>query len=189
MRRTAILVAVLAAGLCAGGGAALAESAPSGPPPAWDKLIPCAQKADPAEGFACYQAAMKAAGYVPDNKAVAEDRRRTFGLPNLLRRSPEDRQAKAEKAPKPEKAPKAAPAAPEDSEDLISVQLAEIAFIPPANKMLMVMSDGAVWEQTDSQQIRPFPRSGQPMTIRRTKFGGYFCQFDRVNAVRCIRKH
>ena len=53
---------------------------PPGPPPSWGALIPCAQKADPAEGFKCYQAALRAAGYTPNPEIAATERRRKFGL-------------------------------------------------------------------------------------------------------------
>jgi len=130
---------------------------------------------------------------------VAAEKRRVFGFPrpslNLLHHPPKDQQAKAEKPPKPQKA-SAAEAAPApasapapDDEERITVQLAEVALIPPANKLLLVTTDGAVWEQTDSEPVRPFPKAGQTIQIRHTGFGGYFCAFSRVTAVRCIRKH
>ena len=31
-------------------------------------------------------------------------------------------------------------------------------------------------------------KAGQTITIRRNNFGGYFCDFDKRNAVRCERK-
>jgi hypothetical protein len=100
--------------------------------------------------------------------------------------------AKREKPPKPAKPPKAGkgePAEEGEAENRITVQLAQVALIPPANKLLLVTTDGAVWEQLDSDPVNPRPKPGSSMTVRRTGFGGYFCRFDKNNSVRCQQTH
>ena len=161
-----------------------APQVPSGPPPSWDALIPCAQKGDPAEGFRCYQAAMRAAGYAANPEIVAAERRRRFGL-SLPTIGSHKSAAKAAAA-----APGAGPAPPEEEpEDRVSVKLEQVALIPPLNRLLLVTTEGAIWLQTDSEPVSPTPKPGEPMTIVRGKIGGYFCQFDRVTRVRCTRSH
>ena len=165
-----------------------APPAPSGPPPSWDALIPCAQKADPAEGFRCYQAAMRAAGYTANPEIAAAERRRRFGLSLPLIGSHKS----AAKAPAEATGatPGALPAqAEEEPEDRVTVKLEQVALIPPLNRLLLVTTDGAVWLQTDSEPVSPTPKPGEPMTVVRGKIGGYFCQFDRVTKVRCTRSH
>jgi hypothetical protein len=203
MKSLARAILAAAAALAAATGAMAQEKAP----PAWDTLVRCAEMTDPVEELACYRSAMRAAGYAP-SVASAEQRRKKFGLSmpnptNLLRRAPKEKasppvqtaaqeaapKTKAPSQPKNEADSKLAAVAPSDDENLITVTLAEVATLPPANKLLIVTNDGAVWEQTDSEPVRPFPKSGQTMQIRRTSFGGYFCRFDKNNSVRCIRKH
>ncbi len=184
--RTAMAGALGASIMIGPAGPAAAQAVPSGPPPSWDALIPCAQKADPAEGFRCYQGAMRAAGYAPNPEIAATERRRKFGLPALSLGS-----HKAESKARREVAQAQAPAtAPEEEpQDRVTVKLDQVALIPPLNRLLMVTTDGAVWQQTDSETVAPTPRSGASMTIIHGKINGYFCQFDRLNKVRCTRTH
>ncbi len=186
--RTA-MAGALGAGLMIGAAEpAAALSVPAGPPPSWDALIPCAQKGDPAEGFKCYQAAMRAAGYAPDPEIAATERRRKFGLPALsLGSHKPTSQAKAELAQAQSSARAAAPE--EDAQDRVTVKLDQVALIPPLNRLLMVTADGAVWQQTDSETVSPTPKPGSSMTVVHGKINGYFCQFDRLNKVRCTRTH
>ena len=166
-----------------------AAPAPAGPPPSWDSLIPCAQKADPAEGFRCYQAAMRAAGYAPNPQVVAADRRRTFGLalPKLGGRKHEAA-SEAQAAKQQPGASQAASPAPEP-EDRVTVTLDQVALMPPANRLLMVTTEGAVWLQTDNETVAPMPRSGQTMSVIHGNIDGYFCRFDKRTQVRCKRTH
>ena len=171
------------------GPAAAQTAAPSGPPPSWESLIPCAQKADPAEGFKCYQAAMRGAGYSPNAEVVAADRKRHFGLtlPSIGHKAADKPERQAAQVA-PGAAPAAAPPAAA-SEDRIEVELEQVALIPPLNRLLMVTKDGGVWQQTDSETVAPLPRPGQTMTVVKGSISGFFCQFDKRNKVRCVRTH
>jgi hypothetical protein len=183
--------------VCLAGPAAAQTAVPSGPPPSWESLIPCAQKADPAEGFKCYQVALRAAGYVPNPQVVAEDRRRRFGLPlpsighkGPPKTEPKLAQAQAQPGPGPTAAaPRAPAAAPEESEDRVTVTLEQVALIPPLNRLLLVTTDGGIWQQTDSETVAPLPRPGQTMTVLKGSISGFFCQFDKRTKVRCTRTH
>ena len=181
------IAGALAAGLVLGAAAsAAAEPAtPTGPPPSWESLIPCAQKADPAEGFRCYQAAMRAAGYAANPEIAAAERRRRFGLslPSFGTHKPRAEAAQAHAgaaiSPPPE----------EEAQDRVTVTLEQVALIPPLNRLLMVTTDGAVWQQTDSETVAPTPKPGQPMTVVHGSLSGFFCQFDKRTKVRCVRTH
>lgn len=174
-------------------GPATAQSAtPSGPPPSWDSLIPCAQKADPVEGFRCYQAAVRAAGYAPNPEIAAAERRRTFGLTlpfvgHKAAANPEGHAAKT--SPGSPAASAAAPPAPQEDTDRVTVVLDQVALIPPLNRLLLITKEGAVWQQTDSETVAPAPKPGQTMTVVHGSISGFFCQFDKRTKVRCTRTH
>ena len=175
----ALVLSVLA------GHAAAQTATPSGPPPSWDSLIPCAQKADPAEGFRCYQAAMRAAGYTPNPEVAATEKRRRFGLPlpSIGHKAAPKPEAQAQRGA-------AAPAPPpEEPENRVSVTLEQVALIPPLNRLLLVTTEGAIWQQTDSETVAPLPKPGQPMTIIKGSISGFFCEFDKRTKVRCVRTH
>ncbi len=78
---------------------------------------------------------------------------------------------------------------PEEPEDRVTVKLEQVALIPPLNHLLLITAEGAVWQQTDNETVSPLPKPGDPMTIIHGQISGYFCQFDRVTRVRCIRTH
>jgi hypothetical protein len=168
------------------GHAAAQTATPSGPPPSWDSLIPCAQKADPVEGFKCYQAALRAAGYTPNPGIVAADKRRRFGLPlpSIGHKPPVKPESQVASAKSGEAA-----RAEEEPENSVAVVLDQVALIPPLNRLLLVTKDGAIWQQTDSEVVAPLPRPGQSMTVIKGPISGYFCQFDKRNKVRCVRTH
>ena len=186
----AALAAVLAAG------AASAQPAPgAGTPPSWDVLTHCAAMADEDARLSCYDAAMRAAGYAPKPAEVSAEKRRRFGLSfpeiSLLRRHAKQAGAQTAAAAEPAAAP-AAPAEParvEDDPNRVTVTLDVVATIQPSHRLALFTTDGAVWMQLDDETVSPFPKAGQTITIRRNPFGGYFCDFDKRNAVRCARKH
>ena len=183
MRLVSALVWGLAGlSLCAG-----AAWAQEPVPPSWSTLVRCAQMPDAAQELACYREAMRAAGYAPPAEAAQARKRRGFGLkpPHLSLPGSAARPAEAQ-AQADGRAQATAPAEPET---VVTVELAQVALIPPSNKLLLVTTDGAVWEQLDSESIAPRPRKGDSMTVRQTRFGGYFCRFGRAQAVRCERTH
>ncbi len=174
----------------ASAGASLAQEAapPAGTPPSWETLTHCAAMANEDARLSCYDGSMRAAGYAPKPAEVAAEKHKRFGLalPDLKILRKHDK-AEGTQAAASAAAP-AAPAKAEEPEDRITAQLDLVATIPPAGKLLLFTTDGAIWAQTDSVPVPQTPKPGQTMVIRRNTFGGYFCQFDKWNAVRCARK-
>jgi hypothetical protein len=182
----------LVAALAVAGAAAAQTAVPSGPPPSWESLIPCAQKSDPVEGFKCYQAAMNAAGFTPNAQAVAAEKRRTFGLPlpSLhAHKKTETAQAGAPAAAATASASAQPAALPPEPEDQVTVTLESVAVTPPLNRLLLVTTEGAVWQQTDNDTVAPLPKPGQTMTVEKGHIDGFFCRFDKRTKVRCKRMH
>jgi hypothetical protein len=183
---TTTAVMALALGLIA---PALAQDQPS--PPSWDTLVRCANMTDSDKELECYRAAMKAAGYRRNPEVVEAQKKKTFGL-NL----PGAGGGKPEKTPKVHENAKAAPPAgapsagqEAENADRIVVEIVEVAYTRPLNQLLIVTKDGGVWKQIDTIPLNFTPRAGQSMEVRKTAFGGYFCRFDRTNAVRCERRN
>jgi hypothetical protein len=200
------LAAAAAVVLAAGAGLMARAQDAAKAPPSWDTLVRCAGMADTDSRLSCYDAAMRAAGYEPKPAEVQAEKRRRFGLSfpeiSLMRRhakeegaqavaannsAPAAAPASAGAAAAPATAPPAAKVA-EDDENEVSVQLDTVARVEPTNRLLLFTTDGAIWAQTDDEMISPSPKSGQTIVIKRNRFGGYFCQFDKRNAVRCVRK-
>ena len=177
LTRAAVVVAVLALA------PPVVVRAQEKTPPSWDTLVKCAEKGDPNEELACYRAAMKAAGYAPTAEEQTQ-RRRKFGLslPSLGGAKHESKTARAAAAPQ-------AGAPAEDNDAKVTVEIETMALIPPANKMMLVTRDGAIWQQLDTESVTPLPKPGQTFEIERNKFGGYFCKFDKFTKVRCLRTH
>jgi hypothetical protein len=174
-------IAALATGALQIAAPALAQE--QNTPPSWDTLARCAQMTDDAQELACYRAAMKAAGFKRNPEVAAQEQRKSFG------KAPPEFPKTAEK---PKHAEKAQPPAREEEElpaDRITTTIVEVAYTQPLNKLLLVTADGAVWVQTDTVPLTFTPRAGQSIEIRKTRFGGYFCKFDRTNAVRCERRN
>lgn len=174
------LVAALAvtAGVCSAATVAGAQNAP----PAWDTLVHCAQTADEAERLSCYDTAMRAAGYAPNPSAVAENRRHSFGLtaPKLNvfkhRKSEEGARAAGGSAP-----------APAENPDRVELTVDQIAITQPSDKIIIFTNDGQIWQQTDTTPITNYPREGDTITVRKEVLGGYFCDVNKYQAVRCKR--
>ena len=178
----------LAAGLVLGlTGVALSQDSPA--PPSWDTLVRCAGTPNEDSRLACYDAAMRAAGYAPKPEAVAQEHRKGFGLTipqvNILKRH--SKHEGAEAAGTPGAAPVALP--PEVDQDKVTVVLDKVA-LQGNGQLLIITTEGAIWEQTDrDSSIAVLPKSGDSMIIRRGKMGGYFCDVSKYVSVRCTRLH
>lgn len=199
--RAGVLAALACGGAVAIGGVALAQAASSATPPAWEVLVRCAEMGDHDNRLACYDEAMRAAGYAPKPEAVSAARRRLFGLKapqlNILKRKSEGAEAAAAPAPTAEaaapvqgkrrraKAEAAAPA-PREDENNVSVTLAKVA-VQATGKLLMITDEGQIWEQIGDDPIEPLPKEGFSMPIHKGKLGGYFCDVNKYKSVRCAR--
>jgi hypothetical protein len=57
----------------------------------------------------------------------------------------------------------------------------------PIGRILVTSTDGAVWEQTDSDEVRSTPAPGDTVQVTKGMMGGYMCQVSRWQSVRCQR--
>ena len=83
------------------------------------------------------------------------------------------------------KAPKARKAEPVEVRGL-TLTLASVVDTAVGH-ILMISTDGAVWEQTDGDAIRERPEAGDTVEVSKGMFGGYMCQVTRWQSVRCQR--
>jgi hypothetical protein len=187
--KAAAIVAALALAL---GGAVLAQDAagPAKTPPSWEALVHCIQLPDDDAQLACFRAAMRAAGYAPKPEEVAAQQRRRFGLSmpklNILRHAA--REKGAEEAGQGEAVAAAATAESSIDPDQVTAELDDVGAILPGGQLLLFTTDGALWQQTDTQHVTPQPKKGQKIVIKKGSLGGYFCQFDKWTRVPCVRR-
>jgi hypothetical protein len=196
LNRAGVLAALACAGSAAVGGLALAQTQAAGTPPAWDVLVRCAQMGDRDDRLACFDEAMRAAGYAPKPEAVAEARRRLFGLRapqiNILKHKeeaaapPAQAAAEAPKAKHRTRKSEAPGAPPREDEDNVTVTLAKVA-VQSIGRLLMITDEGQIWEQIGDDPIQPLPKAGSAMAIHRGKLGGYFCDVNKYKSIRCTR--
>ncbi len=189
--------AAMAASLALGGAAFAQDAATQHVSPAWDTLVRCAEMTNDEAQLACYNTAMRQAGYAPKPETVAAasaERHRRFGLSlpsiNLRKKHSSEEGAQAAAATAPAQAApetEASPQAPAEDENHVTVTLNQVIRTPPLNRFLFITSEGAIWEQKDDETIAPAPKPGQKMVIRRGRIGGFFCAFDKRNAARCER--
>jgi photosystem II stability/assembly factor-like uncharacterized protein len=171
----------IAVGL-AGAASAQDASAPSAPP-SWDTLTRCAQMPADDARLACYDTAMRTAGYGPKPAEVAEEHRKKFGLPLPKFSAPKHHETEQAS----QGAPGAAPAPPPVNPDKVTVTVQEVATLQPGDRLLVITDEGQIWEQTDDTPLNQTPKSGDTMNIRRNFVGGYFCEPNKYQAVRCKR--
>ena len=147
-------------------------------PPAWDTLVRCAQIANEGDRLACYDTAMRAAGYAPNPTAVAEDQRKHFGL-SLPRVSVPKRHKKEES--------QVAGAAPQSNPNEIEITVDQVAITQPVGKLVIFSTEGQIWEQTDTTQVNNLPKEGDSVSIHKEALGGFFCDVNKYQSVRCKR--
>jgi hypothetical protein len=165
-------IGVASAGL--GFGAALAEPpAPKLPAP-MQRLLDCRAAPD-ATRLACYDAASAEFDHrvgsgdlvVVDHEGVARVKRQAFGfsLPSL---SLFERGDKAQ--------------------DLARVSgVVARASRGPEGEWILVLADGGVWRQTDSERLAPNPKEGSTVEIRKAAVGSFFMNIDGQRALRVKR--
>jgi hypothetical protein len=175
----------LAAGLAASGlGLAVAAhaqdaSASAGTPPAWNTLVQCAQTASAKDRLACYDSAMRAAGYAPNPEAVAAEHRKTFGLTVPTINMGGHKKKEEGKLP-------SAPTIEENPNE-VEVTVDQVAITQPVGKVIIFTTDGQIWRQTDTTTVNSYPKEGDTIRIHREALGGYFCDVNKYQAVACVR--
>jgi hypothetical protein len=187
MTRTASvnLVAAGAATLLLAAGAARSQEAPPDPAAAWAEMQKCGALVNDGARHACADDVLRRFGALAPPEARAAEHRRQFGLelPKRQPVSPAARQDHPRAAPQLASTKTAAP----DSDHEISVTLGEVV-LRGDGKLTLTTTDGAVWRQTESDPVRPTPKSGQTMVIERTALGGFMCKIGRWTAFRCMRR-
>lgn len=172
MRRWLGLIA--GCGLAAGAAGAASSTEPAHP--ALSGLNKCAAVADSGLRAACYDAALSALTLavqsgdvvIVQRKEAQAAQRSAFGL-NLPALTIFDRSGK-------------------DSAPLESViGEAKRAYRDQFDKWVVVLTDGAVWRQIDSEAISPAPRAGSQIEIRKAALGSYFMKIDGQRGVRAKR--
>jgi hypothetical protein len=92
--------------------------------------------------------------------------------------------------PKKEKVAKVkAPKAPKPENTEIKSLTLTLASVDTSRMghMLLVATDGAVWEQTDGDDVPRLPAAGETVQVSKGMFGGYLCQVTHWQSVRCQR--
>jgi hypothetical protein len=74
----------------------------------------------------------------------------------------------------------------EKSDAPVQVTLASVVT-GDDGKLVLTTTEGAVWRQVESTPVRPVPAQGKVMTIERSSFGGFMCEFGKWVAFRCFR--
>ena len=152
-------------------------------PPAWDTLVRCAQTPDESARLACYDSAMRAAGYAPNAAAVAEEHRKSFGLTvpkvNVFKHKKREEGAQTAGAAAPP---------PEENPNLIELTVDQVAITQPVGKLVIFTSEGQIWEQTDTTQVNTLPKEGDSFVVHKQTLGGYLCDVNKYQSVRCKRR-
>lgn len=157
--------------------AAAAQARPDEGPRAtqFEAVAACRTIADSAQRLACFDAAAaqlveaeKSGDVVVVSRAQAQAARRQafgFSLPSL---SIFDRTGRPEEV------------------DRITAQV-ERAYQNANAKWVVVLADGAVWEQIDNETVLKKPKAGSRAEIRRAALGSFFMNLDGQRAVRARR--
>ena len=190
MTRAIVWCGSLALGLHAAAG--LAQSPPvaqaAGDAEAgWRAVAQCAEVGAAGRRHACLDDVLRRAGLLkPEREAQA--RREDFGRPAEAKSA---RTAPRVVQPAPSPALHAPPApavrapAPANPAGLrTTVRSAQVAG---NRRLVVVTTDGAVWEQTGSEDFHVLPRAGDAFEIQPGTLGSYRCTFGRSSVYRCRR--
>jgi hypothetical protein len=142
-------------------------------PLVFEELISCRDITEPSQRLACYDkksntlddAERNEQLIVTDVETMKEARRGLFGfnLPKL--------QIFGTKS--------------EDEVQEINTKIAS-AYLK-GSKWLVVLDDGAKWQQSDSEELRRRPVAGMPIKINKAAMGSFFVNVDGQRAVRMKR--
>ncbi len=193
MTRAIVWCGSLALGLHAAAG--LAQSPPvaqaAGDAEAgWRAVAQCAEVGAAGRRHACLDDVLRRAGLLkPEREAQA--RREDFGRPaeaKSARTAPRVVQPAPSPALPALHAPPApavhAPAPANPAGLRTTVRSAQVAG---NRRLVVVTTDGAVWEQTGSEDFHVLPRAGDAFEIQPGTLGSYRCTFGRSSVYRCRR--
>jgi len=125
---------------------------------------------------ACWDALDKASQ--KQTQDLQETKKREFGRPLHL---PQDAAIKQKKEDVAREAKQA--------REEIRSQTLTLAQVEnsPLGKLVMTADNGAVWEQTDGDSVSNTPEPGDTVTVSKGMLGGFMCQVNRWQSVRCQR--
>lgn len=138
-------------------------------------VMDCRPISDAGARLACYDAAIAGLGeaekkgdiVVIDREQAATARRQAFGFDlsslNILDK-----------------------VIPKEQLDSVTATLSN-AYLDAAGKWVMVLEDGAVWRQVDSNSLLRSPRAGSTIKIRKAALGSFFINVDGQLALRAQR--
>jgi len=175
MKRLANRLA-LGAGAAAliGAACAFAPLAASAGAPSPKSAAECRAIKDFNERGACWDALDKQTQ--TDTSAV---RKKLFGLGRDPAEVKQEKEARAQ-AKKERRRPE------NDGVDSLELTLADVENTR-LGQLKMTSTEGAVWEQTDTDEVGEGPRPGDTVTVNKGFLGGYMCQVTRWQKVRCQR--
>jgi len=158
----------------------------------WSAIGLCAVRSNERARHACIDDVLRQAGLLTP-QAEAGERRRQFGLEGGAAAAPVEPPAPPVAAP-PIAAPKIAappdaplPPKPEAaSGDRLELEIAT-AITGLDDKAVLTTTDGAVWQQTDSDTIQRLPRARDRFTVRKASLGSYLCTLPSKITFRCRR--
>ncbi len=157
-------------------GSALVAADPKGPemvrPKAFDDVVACKSIAEPVARLACYdekvaaldEAAKKEDIILTDKAAVKEAKRGLFGFD----------------------VPKIRIFGNGEDVEEIEAKVKSVS-ITRAGMILMMLEDGARWQQVDTKVLNREPRIGSVARIRKATMGSYLVSFDGGPAIRMKR--
>ncbi len=184
--RTRILAALASGAMLLGGSGAHAQ--PNGDTSAnWDAVVRCAQKAGVSARHDCIDRLLREKGVLDAQRELSEARQ-SFG---------QDRRAEPKPAPAEAPVPAAAAApraevaassgsAPSAPPELKALQTQVTSARVAADRMLVITTtEGAIWKQIETVEIRFPPVKGDSIEIEQTALGGHRCKLGKI--FRCQR--
>jgi hypothetical protein len=170
--QTAMAAAIALAGLSCVFAPGVAAADPAAPKSAAE----CRAIADFTQRGQCWDALDREG--LHDEQVV---KKRDFGLGV----APPD--AAAVVAPKPKKEAAAKRGKPENGEIReLTLTIASVT-LAPQGRVVLTSTDGAVWEQTDSDKVENIPAPGETFKVSKGAMGGFMCHLTRWQTVRCQR--
>jgi hypothetical protein len=175
MRRTQSILVIAGLTLGVSASTALAAAKPVASPTVVQALLDCGKIADNAQRLACYDkasAAIKNATASGDLVSIDREQRRAarrqafgFTLPSLSFLDHGEAEGAASR---------------------VTAMVVE-ANLDPTDRWVLRLDDGAVWTQTDPEQIGRRPHKGSVVVIGRGAMGGFFMTIDGQGAGKAKR--
>jgi hypothetical protein len=146
----------------------------------WNQVVACAAQRSVEARHACMDNVLRAAGALDAATEVAVNRE-NFGR--------EERAAPPPPSPAPVAATAAVAArvAPPPPVTGISTRVASVR-LSGDRRLRVTTTEGAVWQQSDSDTIRRLPREGEAFEVREGSLGSYRCTFNETTTFRCERR-